>query len=84
MTKAKHKNQQLTINPANQKLIVFLDELNKLLQDGFGIAAQAIIEQFIYAKMPQHLRESINQAYLQNSSYEQDVTHLEEKLELVV
>ena len=60
MATAKHKFQQLVFNPANQKLIDFLDELQKLANDAFGVAAQAIIDQFIYAKMPPHLKKSIN------------------------
>ena len=56
MATAKHKFQQLVSNPANQKLIDFLDELQKLAKDAFGAAAQAILEQFIYAKMPPHLK----------------------------
>ena len=52
MVTAKHKFQQLVFNPENQKLINFLDELRKLAKNTFGDAAQAIIEQFIYAKMP--------------------------------
>ena len=43
MATAKHKFQQLIFNPANQKLIDFLDELQKVLQDAFGVAAQAIL-----------------------------------------
>ena len=82
MATAKHKFQQLVFNPANQKLIDFLDELQKLAQDAFGVAAQAIIDQFIYAKMPPHLQKSINQAHLENGTYEQIVTHLERELEL--
>ena len=66
MATAKHKFQQLVFNPANQKLIDFLDELQKLAKDAFGVAAQAIIDQFIYAKMPPHLKKSINQAHLEN------------------
>ena len=50
MATAKHKFQRLVFNPANQKLIDFLDELQKLAKDAFGVAAQAIIDQFIYAK----------------------------------
>ena len=42
--------QKLVFNPANQKVVDFLDELQKLAKDAFGIAAHAIIEQFIYAK----------------------------------
>ena len=57
---AKHKLKRLVFNTANQKLIDFLDELQKLAKDAFGVAAQAIVEQFIYAKMPPHLIKSIN------------------------
>ena len=82
MATAKHKFQRLVFNPANQKLIDFLDELQKLAKDTFGVAAQAIIKQFICAKMPPHLKKSINQAHLENGTYEQIVTHLERELEL--
>ena len=82
MATAKHKFQQLVFNPANQKLIDFLDELQKLAKDAFGVAAQAIIDQFIYAKMPPYLKKSINQAHLENGTCEQIVTHLERELEL--
>ena len=82
MAKAKHKFQQLVFIPEIQKLIDFLDELQKLAKDAFGVAAQAIIEQFIYAKMPPHLKKSINQAHLENGTYEQIVSHLERELEL--
>ena len=82
MATAKHKFQQLVFNPANQKLIDFLDELQKLAKDAFGVDAQGIIEHFIYAKMPPHLKKSINQAHLENGTCEQIVTHLERELEL--
>ena len=82
MATAKHKFEKLVFNPANQKLVDFLDELQKLAKDAFGIAAHAIIEQFINAKMPPHLKKSINQAHLENGTYEQIVTHLEKELEL--
>ena len=62
MATAKHKFQKLVFNPANQKLVDFLDELQKLAKDAFGNAAHAIIEQFIYArtkslKFPRQLKE---------------------------
>ena len=82
MATAKHKFQKFVFNPENHKLVDFLDELQKLAKDGFGIAADAIIEHFIYAKMPPHLKKSINQADLENVTYEQIVTHLEKELEL--
>ena len=82
MAKLKLQFQQLVFNPANQKLIDLLEELQKLAKDAFGAAAQAIIDQFIYAKMPPHLKKSINQAHLENGTYEQILTHLERKLKL--
>ena len=82
MATAKHKFQRLVFNPANQKLIDFLDELQKLAKDAFGVAAQPIIEQSIYAKMPPHLKQLYNQACLENGIYEQIVSHLEREIEL--
>ena len=82
MAAGKHKFQQLIFNPANQNLIDFLEELQKLAKDAFGVPAQAIIDQFIYAKMPPHLKKSINQAHLESGTYEQIVTHIERELEL--
>ena len=82
MATAKHKFQKHVFNPANQKLVDFLDELQKLAKDAFGRATHAIIQQFIYAKMPPNLKKSINQAHLENGTYEQIVTHLERELEL--
>ena len=79
MATAKRKFQRLVFNPATQKLIDFLDELQILAKDAFGVAAQAIIEQYIYAKMPSHLKKSINQAHLGNGTIEQIVMHLERK-----
>ena len=82
MATAKRKFQRLVFNAANQKLIDFLDEQQKLAKDAFGVAAQAIIEQFIYAKMPSYLKKSFNQAHLENGTYEEIVSHLERELEL--
>ena len=48
MATAKHKFQKNVLSPAYQKLVVFLDELQKLAKDAFGIDSHAMIEQFIY------------------------------------
>ena len=56
MAKAKHKIRWLVFNPANQKLEDCLNEFQKLAKDAFGVTAQAIIEQFMYPKMPPHLK----------------------------
>ena len=76
MATAKHKLERLFFNPANLKLSDFLDELQKLAKEAFGVSTQAIIEQFIYAEMLPHLKQSINQAHLENGKYEQIVLHL--------
>ena len=60
MATVKQKFQRLVFNPANQILFDFLDEIQKLAKDAFGVAAQAIIEQLLYAKMPPHLKKSFN------------------------
>ena len=82
MATAKHKFQRLVFNSANQKSIDFLDELQKIAKDAFGVATQPIIEQFIYAKMPPHLKKPINRTHLENGTYEQIVSHLETELKL--
>ena len=74
---AKHKLHRLVFNPANHKLFDFLEELQKLVKDEIGVAAQAIIEQFVNDKMPPHLKKSINPAHLENGTYEQIVSDLE-------
>ena len=80
MATAKQKFQKPVFNPANQKVLDFLDELQKLAKASFGLAA--IIELFIYAKMPPHVKKSITQAHLENGTYKQVATHLQRELEL--
>ena len=82
MATAKHKFQKLVFNPANRKLVHFLNELQKLAKDAIGIAAHAIIDYFSYAKTPPYLMYSVNQAHLENGTFEQIVTHLEREIEL--
>ena len=41
-----------------------------------------MIENLLYAKMPPHLKKSINQAHLENDTYDQIVKHLEKEMEL--
>ena len=83
MATAKHNFQKRAVNPANQNLVDFLDELQKLAKNAFGIAAHAIIENFLYAKMPPHLEKSINQAHLEKCTIGKIVTHLERELEFI-
>ena len=41
-----------------------------------------MLENLINAKMPPHLKRSINQANLENGTYEQIVRHLEREMDL--
>ena len=54
MATAKHKFQRLVFNPANHKLIDFLDELQKLAKDAFAVAAQKQLSN--NSSMPKCLR----------------------------
>ena len=53
-----------------------------MAKNAVGVAAQVIIGHLIHAKLPPHLKKSINQAHLENGSYEQIKIHVEKKLEL--
>ena len=72
---AKHRFNRLMIQPENQKLPDFLEDLQESAEKAFGEAAPQMIENLIYAKMPSHLKKSINHAYLENGTYEQIVRH---------
>ena len=78
---AKHRFHRLVFDPERQKLPDFLEELQESAEKAFGDIASQMIES-LYAKMPPHLNCSINQAYLENGTYEQIVRHLEREMEL--
>ena len=79
---AKHKFHRLVFEPERQKLPDFLDELQESAEKIFDDIASQMIESLLYAKMPPHLKRSINQAYLENGTNEQIVQHLEREMEL--
>ena len=79
---AKHRFHRLVFDPERQKLPDFLEELQESAEKAFGDTAIQMIESLLYAKMPPHLKRSINQAYLENGTYEQIVRHLEREMEL--
>ena len=56
MATAKRKLQKLIFNPLSQKLVDFVNELQKLATNAFGIAAHAITEEVIYAKSPNDIK----------------------------
>ena len=79
---AKHKWHKLTFDPNTKSLPDFLEELNEIAERAFGDNAQHMIDSLLYAKLPPHLKRSLNLAYLENGTYDQIVAHLERELEL--
>ena len=79
---AKHKWHKLTFDPKKKSLSDFLEELNEYTDRAFGDNAQHVYDNLLYAKLPPHLKQSLNLSYLENGTYEQIVAHLEKQLEL--
>ena len=79
---SKHRFNRLSFDPGNQKLPDCLEELQESAGKAFDDNARQMIENLLYAKMPPHLKKSINQAYLEKGTYEQIVKHLEREMEL--
>ena len=79
---AKHKWHKLTFDPNTKSLSDFFEELNESAERAFIDNAQHMIENLLYAKLPPHLKSSLNLAYLENGTYDQIVAHLEKELEL--
>ena len=82
VAKTKDILQKTVFNSSYQNLATSLDELQRLTKYAFEIAAHAIIQQFIFPKMPRQPKKLINRAHLENGSYEQIVLHLERELVL--
>ena len=79
---AKHKWHKLTFDPNTKSLPDFLEELNECAERAFGDNAQLMIDSLLYAKLPPHLKRSLNLAHLENGTYDQIVAHLEREVEL--
>ena len=79
---AKHRFHCLTFDPERQQLPGFLEELQESAESSFWRHSITNDRKSLYAKMPTHLKRSINQAYLENGTYKQIVRHLEREMEL--
>ena len=83
MSNQSHKlqlNTNGTFDPITKSLSDFSEELNDCAERAFGDNAQHMIDSLLYAKLPPHLKRSLNIAYLENGTYEQIVAHLEREL----
>ena len=78
---AKHKWHRLVIGPNTMKLPDFLEEFNQGAIKAFGDIAQKMIDSLWYAKLPPKLKQLVNEARLENGSYDEIVAHLERELE---
>ena len=74
---AKHKWHKLAFDPNAKSLPDFLEELIKCAERTFGDNPQHMIDNILYAKLPTHLKRSLNLAYPENGTYNQNVAHLE-------
>ena len=79
---AKHRWHRLTFDPSGQSLPEFLEELHESAERAFGEQAQQMIESLLYAKLPPELKKSVNNAYLENGTYDQIIKHIEREMEL--
>ena len=60
----KHKWNKLTFDPNSKSLPDFLEELTEFAERAFGDNAQLMIDSLLYAKLPSHLKLSLNLVYL--------------------
>ena len=79
---AEHNWHKLTFDPNTKSLSKFIDELNQCAEGAFGGNAQHKIDSFFLAKLPPHLKRSLNLAYPENGINDRIVEHLEKELEL--
>ena len=80
--RARHKWHKLTFDLNRKSFPDFLEGLNECGEKAFGDNAQHMIDNLLYAKLPPHLKRSLNLAYLEKGTYDQIVAHLERELEL--
>ena len=64
---AKHKWHKFTFDPNTKSLSDFLDKLKECVERTFEDNAQHMIDSLLHAKLPPHLKRSLNLTYLENS-----------------
>ena len=63
---AKHNWHKLTFDSNTKSLSEFLEELNESSERSFGDNSQHLMDNLLCAKLPPHLKRSLNVAYLKN------------------
>ena len=82
MAKASCEWDALKFDLSTQKLYEFLDVLQKTVKEAFRAETQQFIDKTIYAKMPDHVKKKLNEAYLEDKPYNNIVLHLEREMRL--
>ena len=77
---AKHNWHKLTFDPNTNSLSDFPEELHECAERAFGDNAQHMIDSSLHAKVPPHLKRSLNLFYLEYGTYDQVVAHLEKDI----
>ena len=78
----KHDWHKLTFELNTKSLSDSREELYEYAEQAFGDQAQHLIDIFLYARIPTHLKRSIKLAYIEKCTYEQIVAHLGRELEI--
>ena len=79
---AKHKCHKNTFDPNTTSLSDLSEQLNECAETAFADNALHMVDSLLYAKLPLHLKRSLNLNYLEIGKYDQIVAHLERELEL--
>ena len=76
---AKHKGYRAIFDPDTKSLSIFLEKPNECAEQVFRPLTQQMIDSLLYAKIPSHLKWSLNLAFLENGTYDRIVAHLDRK-----
>ena len=66
--RTKHKWHKLTFDPNTKSLSDFPEELNESDEKAFADNGQNMFDSLLYAKLPPHLKRSVNLVYLEKST----------------
>ena len=73
---------QTYVEPLTKSLSDFMGKLNECAERAFSGNTQHMMDRLLHAKLPPHLKRSLNLACLENDIYNQTVAHFEKELEL--
>ena len=72
---------QLKFDPKTKSPPDFLEDVTESAEKPSGYNAQQKIDSLLYTKLPPHLKRPLNLPYLEKSTYDQIIAHLEKELD---